>query len=176
MRQLASSVGKLTNNATVDVRVVNVDAVASRRRPARASSIRVATREREGYAMRYVTRIQIIAIVIGLAPGACTRQSTDPARAFPAPSTTAPTMEAQSACRFPLKDCLNCNGTHLCARQCPECPPPGPTDLGLPAALALIPAAESCGGTICRPGTHCCNPSCGICTPKGVSCTQQSCN
>jgi len=175
-----------------------------------------------------IPRVLILAASIALAIAGCTRSSGEPPGAAPAaPGASAPEQAAALTCQPGFKQCVNCNGQPICARFCPECPPPidGPATASaepasltckpplrqcvgcngglfcasrcpecapqsapgdepvaprgepVPDTLALRPpSVESCGGTICRPGTSCCNPSCGICTPKGVNCTQQSCN
>lgn len=120
-------------------------------------------------------RVLILIASITLAIAACAGSSEAP-RATPVPAA-ASVEQAVPTCQPPLRLCIGCTGTPICARLCPECPAPAaPRSEPVPAALALAPQVNSCGGAICAPGTFCCNPSCGICTPKGVNCTQQSCN
>ena len=99
-----------------------------------------------------------------------------PPAAPTAPPT--PTTVATTTCHPPLHRCPGCNGgADYCGSVCLNCPVLGALAADpAPETLALVPSVDSCGGTICSPGTFCCNPSCGICTPKGVNCTQQSCN
>ena len=132
--------------------------------------------------MRPVRAIQILVLSLGLV--GCTRPTVEPAPAARAPTATPAAPDATPApdvigltCKFPLRDCLTCTGGHVCARFCPECPPPlSPRpDTAAPALAELTPVGEQCGAVVCRPGLHCCNPSCGTCVPRGVECTQQAC-
>ena len=106
--------------------------------------------------------LMILLASIGLTIAACAQPAVDPPSAAPgAPavrSTESPPLprdarpELQAVplpCQPPLKICISCTGTFICTLRCPVCPAPvSPRPDGLPATLALGPAAESCGGTI----------------------------
>jgi len=120
------------------------------------------------------SRLMILVASIGLALAACAR-SPDASRATPG-AAAAPVEAAAPACSPPLRQCIGCNGALICAVRCPECAPPAaPQPEPVPATLALGPESETCGGTICAPGTFCCNASCGICTQPDEACIQIAC-
>lgn len=105
--------------------------------------------------------IQLFALVCVLSLGlvGCTRSSSEPAPGAPEVGAL--------VCRFPQRDCLACNGAHICSVQCPACPPSATSAAGdetASAATTLTCEAPLHACSNCRGGTFCAQ-HCPVCQP-----------
>jgi hypothetical protein len=84
----------------------------------------------------------------------------------------------------PCTSTANCSNGEVCTTEDGACnSAPGCSgDGGCPnvcfgtCRVAGPVSSESCGGTLCGPGSRCCNESCGVCMPTEMqACDKQAC-